>query len=1694
MIRRPGKSLKTKETDKNPLTMKKVLCTIVLLTCVLYISAQSNQQVETEVYKNEWFVLDSAFAKSRNYEFYANDSIVLTPDFSRNSNDFPSLDLYTEFNIDNMVNYPPQQGLLGGPNEGDHGYVGALDGTIDVGAMGGAVYTIPIEVPMGINGMQPELSLVYNSQGGNGLVGWKWDLAGLSSITRTGKNLYHDGIMDGVTLSDITDRFLLDGQRLIQVHDYGDSIEYKTEQDGMARIRAYFSEVTYNVFGLTITIPYIVNFKVWNPDGTILEYGFTDDSRIDPQNGGCNALCWLLNKVTDRNGNAIVYHYNELQETGEYDIQSIDYTKNDRLSINPEFTINFDYSERADYEFAYVMGNLVQKKSLLSSIIVVKSDNTEIQRYTLNYSTVTTHAFSGYKNNQIYHRLMSVGMEKDGKALNPTKIAWEWDEKDAYQNNGGMNYKLDTTNLDKFVFVGDFNADGFSDVITVPYKSGSIYPSPVDMSVLLNTGNHEFQYSSGLSMTLDASLDWIHVVDINDDGYDDIILQFYTRTIFHNGYTHLLLYLNQGGERFVSAWSSPITAFEKMYLVFGDFLGEGKQSSLVFGYPSNYNVPCMTPQYYIHGEDSTCIYETISNPPNRVANDIATGDFDGDGHTEIMLVDTTDATIYYLRRNNGNLFFAVKQHCPEIVYVPELNLFPGDYNGDGKDDLLCYGKATETAELSWFFLMSSGMDFKYNKTSIFRHYSFLPREKLYTYSLERVDVNSGFSIFASDFDGDGLCDIALSENSGRLCSLAVLSKFVKCKFNIGTPWEPVYENTFNSLARTYMPGIVSRSQYMHVGNFFGKDNMSFLGSEVIAKTRKKPMLCTLYSLNEYNSVTCVTDGMGNQQRLSYSYPAVVNKPQSDLGNDIVCINVPVRTLESVTSYKINNARLTTTYSFTNAAFHKNGHGYLGFLNQVATNKINGLNISKHVTSFEIETMGTYAFSLPSEDTTYIFKSNHWRPSLHKTYDFRCVVSTTGQKIVKPAMMGQTSIYYNIDNPSVANECLKKEIVEYDYSIGAGNTYGNTYNCIEIRIGIDQNDVSNYGSCEFKTVESYSFYTDNTAPWIINKLHNKTIVQSRTGKPDVNHCWWYEYISADSYQISRVYDIPYLNNNQDPLIVQKDFEYYSDGNLKKMIVKAPYAQQGEQTKTIEYEYGPGEGFDNQHRLVTKEMSSSGDLLYQTEYSYDVYDNMDTVIGSNGLVTALESDALGITQKTINADGTQSCLALRWADDYPYAPKEASYFSWSRSSGSSKSLTFYHHTGVELRNVTFGIDDKAIIIDKEYDGCGRLSAITNPYKEGETIRKTFYEYDDLDRLINTITPDSTITSIEYLGNQTKTTVMPLVGQAQKSMITVNAMGWTVRNDDASESSYVVYDHFADGLLATATVNNDPNTTISVTYDNARNRRTLTDPNYGTLTTIYNAYGELRQRVSPKELEAQKETTYQYDGLGRLVRETDGMENTTTHYIFDEEEGARKGTLKYIHHRTIEGQAIQYLSYAYDDLARLVSTTEQRSSGTYITDLEYDEYSRISQTTYPTGVRIKNEYNNGYLQRILDAEDHVLWRTNGINAYGQLTDALLGNEATLHYAYNPEMHYIDSIVASKNLQNFSYDYDKFGNLASRKDNLRNMEEVFHYDKMNRLTDIYFDNTHSQITYDALGRGRSCLPMPTSPVCRDSPQGLTP
>jgi hypothetical protein len=84
---------------------------------------------------------------------------------------------------------------------------------LGVSLTGSATYNIPFAVPPGINGVVPQIGLAYNSQNGNGLAGYGWNITGLSAITLIPSTQFHDGTADPVDF-DKLDRFALDGQHL----------------------------------------------------------------------------------------------------------------------------------------------------------------------------------------------------------------------------------------------------------------------------------------------------------------------------------------------------------------------------------------------------------------------------------------------------------------------------------------------------------------------------------------------------------------------------------------------------------------------------------------------------------------------------------------------------------------------------------------------------------------------------------------------------------------------------------------------------------------------------------------------------------------------------------------------------------------------------------------------------------------------------------------------------------------------------------------------------------------------------------------------------------------------------------------------------------------------------------------------------------------------------------------------------------------------------------------------------------------------------------------------------------------------------------------------------------------------------------------------------------------------------------------
>ena len=178
-------------------TIQSLLVVLAILTASVALAQHSGTS----------FILNQPITGGQ-HSYTATDYVKLMPGFRylpQGSAD------YFKVNIGaSLVVEPPAEGITGGHPDNNHGGLpGSLPGDLMVSASGGAVYSIPIALPDGVAGMTPQLALSYNSQGGNGLLGLGWNLNGLSSISRTGKTIYHDEKVEGIQFNS-TDNFVLD--------------------------------------------------------------------------------------------------------------------------------------------------------------------------------------------------------------------------------------------------------------------------------------------------------------------------------------------------------------------------------------------------------------------------------------------------------------------------------------------------------------------------------------------------------------------------------------------------------------------------------------------------------------------------------------------------------------------------------------------------------------------------------------------------------------------------------------------------------------------------------------------------------------------------------------------------------------------------------------------------------------------------------------------------------------------------------------------------------------------------------------------------------------------------------------------------------------------------------------------------------------------------------------------------------------------------------------------------------------------------------------------------------------------------------------------------------------------------------------------------------------------------------------------
>ena len=165
------------------------------------------------------FTLDEEIQSSTTRDMLARDFIHMKTNYPE-PGDFhsnPYINNFVHADIDPLMVIPPYEGEKGGPpNNFYNGAVGTLQGNLMVSPMGAAVYSIPIELPEGIANLTPELSFVYNSQAGDGILGEGWSISGLSKISRVPYTYYYNNFTGSVVLNN-DDQLMLDGNYLVNM-------------------------------------------------------------------------------------------------------------------------------------------------------------------------------------------------------------------------------------------------------------------------------------------------------------------------------------------------------------------------------------------------------------------------------------------------------------------------------------------------------------------------------------------------------------------------------------------------------------------------------------------------------------------------------------------------------------------------------------------------------------------------------------------------------------------------------------------------------------------------------------------------------------------------------------------------------------------------------------------------------------------------------------------------------------------------------------------------------------------------------------------------------------------------------------------------------------------------------------------------------------------------------------------------------------------------------------------------------------------------------------------------------------------------------------------------------------------------------------------------------------------------------------
>ena len=531
------------------------------------------------------------------------------------------------------------------------------------------------------------------------------------------------------------------------------------------------------------------------------------------------------------------------------------------------------------------------------------------------------------------------------------------------------------------------------------------------------------------------------------------------------------------------------------------------------------------------------------------------------------------------------------------------------------------------------------------------------------------------------------------------------------------------------------------------------------------------------------------------------------------------------------------------------------------------------------------------------------------------------------------------------------------------------------------------------------------------------------------------------------------------------------------------------------------------------LSTRSNSSFLDKRYPTSHlnpvghtstvGYDPrFGTIDSYTDPNGEVSSITRDEFGRIEETLAPDNTKvtttygscatGCAMITWAE--PKMKITTSTINGTSTKVAPTQVTYIDERGLVVLTETeaFSSSDGWVRVERHYDRWGRMTKQSLPYfSVGGTAKYVENHYDYKGRNILVDRPNGESVSRYYYSDSSSggrvNVEVKESGESRAKKLRYNRLGQLEDTTDGlgtPEAVTTAYTYWEHGALKTVHV--DGTEVASITYDDARNREYLTEPNSGT--TSFEYYSNHLLKLS-KDAE-DREISYTYDALGRLTQRLDGagvadLEFGDPVYNTFEWDNAANGKGRL--HRRKSGPVLaapEFMeTYAYDGDGRLDTVTAAidvagfPDNGNYVIDHNYDSSGRLNQIIYPN-LTVTNVFTSrGYLQQVKKGS-FILHEYTDIDAFGNTTGEDFGNGLQTARSFDSNTGELLSIQTGtsslpRSVQDLEYDWRSDGLLFKRHDKLGttstsdDLMEQFGYDDLGRLTSASTPKTSRDLTY---------------------------